>query len=112
MLRGESLPECVHVSMKFRVLVASSIICERNCRPLLVVALGSANCEPHHRSHRIPLRCVFGIAVIGLAVIDWLKGPLASTNKSLAQMNKSPDMGPAIKKGSALPVNAEWEGPN
>ena len=40
MLRGESLPEYVHVGMKFRVLVASSIICERNCCPLLVVAPG------------------------------------------------------------------------
>jgi hypothetical protein len=44
---GESLPECVHVSMKFRVLVASLIICERNCRPLLVVAPGE---DPHQVS--------------------------------------------------------------
>jgi len=28
---------------------------------------------------------------IGLAVIDWLVGRLASPNKYLAQMNKSPD---------------------
>ena len=48
MLRGESLPECVHVSMKFRVLVASSIICERNCRPLLVVA-------PGEESHQVSI---------------------------------------------------------
>jgi hypothetical protein len=38
--------------------------------------------------------------------------PLAAKNKSLAQINKSPDVGKATKKGSVLPVNAEWEGPN
>ena len=47
MLRGESLLECIHVSMKFRVLVASSIICERNCRPLLVAAPAE---DPHQVS--------------------------------------------------------------
>src|SRR5215831_260547 len=37
---------------------------------------------------------------------------MASTNKSLALMNKSPDVGRATKKGSAQPVSTEREGPN
>jgi len=37
---------------------------------------------------------------------------LVSTSKVLAQMSKSPDVGKATKWHSALPVNAEWEGPN
>ena len=37
---------------------------------------------------------------------------LAQKSKSLAQMNKSPTVGKVTKKRSALPVNAEWEGPN
>ena len=37
---------------------------------------------------------------------------MAPANKSLAQMNKSPTVGKVTKKRSALPVNAEWEGPN
>ena len=39
------------------------------------------------------------------------QGALASASKSLAQINKSPDVGKATKKRSA-PVDAEQEGPN
>ena len=48
-------------------------------------------------------RCAFGPNVCGLAV--------ASTSKSLVQINKSLDVGRAIEKGSALCL-VEREGPN
>src|SRR5215471_2407866 len=53
-----------------------------------------------------PYRSLPGLVVVEPAAA------MAPTSKSLAQMNKSPDVGKATKKHSALRDAAERKGPN
>src|SRR5262249_11003926 len=54
------------------------------------------------------------VARIRFTVLLYLRrfGAMASTNNSLAQMNKTQDVGKATKKRSVLRDAAEGEGPN